>query len=370
MSFEAHPINQLYRAGPPQFVTTDAKTLLAKAVAKVETDTGRKISPSQVESFVLDAVAYMLSVRGEEEQQAIARQYLAYQDGKDLDNFGVSCERPRLKASAATANVTFSAVAGHSRIQIPAGTRVGDSAGQVQFATAAAAWVEVGQASVTVQAVAVELGVGANGFAVGALDSLVDPIAGISSVSNVTASAGGAAAESDDHYRGRLAMRFERLGDGVPRERYVIDVFDWSARCVAVHVGRPSAGCVSISPLMDTGAPTASELAQLQSFFDKSFLHQGDDVTVGAPASHDFSFTLILRVKSSDAVAPAEEAVRGVLAAWAKSLGGYIAPSELTSAAKAVQNIVDANVTGLIAAPVAETAWRRCTGFTTTVQVV
>ena len=56
---EIHPINQLYAAGAPDFVTHDAETLLSQAIAHFEAGTGRSLSPMQVETYLLACYRYI-----------------------------------------------------------------------------------------------------------------------------------------------------------------------------------------------------------------------------------------------------------------------------------------------------------------------
>lgn len=371
MSFERHPINQLNAAGAPDFVTVEAKLLLDQAKAHFEVSTGRTLSPSQVEMYLLETVAYMLAVRGAEEQLAFENCFVAYAQPGWLDKHGADRNTPRLAAAPATTTLRFTvpnpAVAA---ISIPAGTRVTNDAGQVQFKTQEAAFVDIGETTVDVKAEATEPGVQANDFPAGSLSVIVDTVPGVTSVTSLTETGGGAEVEDDARYRARLALAFERIGDGLSKERYVTDVFDWNARVLDVAVLRPQPGYVSIYPLMDTGAPNSEELASLLAVFNESNIHQGDFIQVFVPAAHTFSFTLTLTVSQHEATAPATEAVQAVLDSWARVLGGYIAPSELVRVAKSQAGVVEAEVSGVDFTEVSETAWREGTISSVTTELV
>lgn len=368
MSFKDHPLNILNTSGAPEFVNTDAQALLKLAISNFEVETGRVLSPSQVEMYLLETVAYMLAVRGAEEQLAIQDGYVAYAQSARLDLIGAERNTPRLLASPATTTARFIRADNTvTRIRIPQGTRIGEAGGLVQFGTLAVAYIEVGQASVEVDVQATEVGIGGNSFAAGEISSIIDPVPGIASVTNLTATGGGADVEGDPRYRVRLALAFEGIGNGLSQERYVSDVLAWNARCIDVAVTRPQPGYVNIYPLMDTGAANAQELASLGAVFNGSNTHQGDFIQVFAPTSHDFSFELVLTVSDPDAASRAEDAVHAELNTWEAQLGGYIAPSELVRAARAIAGVLDADVPDLSFAVVSETAWRNCTGFVVTV---
>lgn len=370
MPSDVAPITALNQAGAPPFVTYEARALLDLAIGKFEELTGRALSPSQVEMYLLEVIAYMLTARGVEEQQAIENCFVAFAQGRFLDIHGADRNTPRLQAAPASTTLRFHrGAADGPSIVIAAGARVSDEGGLVQFATSSAAVLSEGQASVDVAARALQSGTIGNGFAPGVLTTQVDPTVGIASVENVTVTGGGAELESDERYRARLPLAFARLGDGVSRERYRADVLGWNARCLDVHIARPQPGHVRIYPLMDTGAPNAAEITSLQAVFDDSNTHQGDFIQVAVPIPDEFAVDLTLVLSSAEAAGAAEEAVQRVLDSWERVLGGAVAPSELTSAARAVTGVVDASVAGLSYRLVDGASWRRCTSLTVNVVV-
>lgn len=357
-------ITDLNAAGAPDFVTREAETLLSLAKAKFEADTGRSLSDSQTEMYLLETIAYMLGLRAAEEQLAFENCFVAYARDAWLDVTGADRNTPRLEATPASTTLQFTASEpAPSQILIPAGTRVGDAGGLVQFATQSDVFIAAGQTSVTVLAEAIAPGTAANGFSTGALTSLIDPIPGIASVTNLTETGGGAAAEGDDRYRERLPLAFDRIGDGLNQDRYVSDVLGWNARCIDVYVDRPQPGYVDIYPLMDTGAPNAEEIASLLTVFDESNIHQGDFIQIKPPSAFEFTAELHLVVSDAAAVEDAEAVVQAVLDSWESSLGGYIAPSALTDAARDIAGVVDADVPNLAFETVAASSWRRCTAL-------
>ncbi|KIC38166.1 hypothetical protein RA27_20605 [Ruegeria sp. ANG-R] len=371
MSSDTAPITALNQAGAPDFVTYEAQRLLDLAKAKFEADTGRTLSESQQEMYLLETIAYMLALRGTEEQLAFENCFVAWARGSYLDVHGGDRKTPRLQAAPSTTTLRFSTPQpATTQILIPAGARAADAGGLVQFATQAAVFIEIGQSSVDIAATATQSGVAANGFAAGALSTLVDPVPGVTAVTNLTETGGGAETESDARYRERLPLAFERIGDGLNRERYVADVLGWNARCIDVHVARPQPGHVDIYPLMDTGAPNSEETVSLLSVFNESNTHQGDFIQIKPPTAHDFTIELTLVVSNPEAATEAEEAVQGVLDEWERSLGGYIAPSELTDAARDIIGVVDADVTNQNFATVAATSWRSCTALQVVVVTV
>jgi phage-related baseplate assembly protein len=371
MSFDLHPINRLNTEGAPDFVTAESDRILEKLKGFFEDETGRTLSPSQSEMYLLETAAYMFAIRASEDQLGFENCFVAWAQEKFLEARGIGRNTERLQPSPATTTLRFATeVQALTRIRIPVGTRVSDPAGQAQFLTRSVAYIEVGGSEIDVSAEASQPGSFANGFPAASLTSIVDPVPGIATVTNLTETGNGADIEALSRYRARVALAFERIGDGLSKERYFSNVLGWNARCIAVEIARPQPGYVSIYPLMDTGAPNAEELASLLSIFNESNIHQGDFIQVFPPEAHEFAFTLGLTLSYPDAQEPARAAVQAVLDAWSQNLGGYVAPSELIRVAKEQTGVIEADVPDLGLRLVPPTKWRSGTISLVTTEVV
>lgn len=344
---------------------------LEKLKGFFEDETGRTLSPSQSEMYLLETAAYMFAIRAGEDQLGFENCFVAWAQEKFLEARGIGRNTERLQPSPATTTLRFATEApALTRIRIPAGTRVSDAAGQAQFLTQSVAYIEVGGSEVDVAAEATQPGSFANGFPAASLTSIVDPVPGIATVTSLTETGNGADIEALSRYRARVALAFERIGDGLSKERYLTDVLGWNARCIDVTIERPQPGYVNLHPLMDTGAPNAEELASLLSVFDESNIHQGDFIQAFAPSAEEFAVPLALILSNPDAKEPARAAVQAVLDTWTQSLGGYIAPSELIRVAKEQAGVVEADIPGLGLSLVPATKWRKGTIANVTVEVV
>ncbi len=258
---------------------------------------------------------------------------------------------PRLEAARALTRQRFSTdAAATRRIIIPIGTRVADGTGGARFEPIASATIEVGATETEVFARAQAAGLFANGFAPGALNRMIDLIPGVDAVGNIEESAGGGDRETDARYRARLALAFECISRGGAREAYVSIVLGWSTRVIDVAVVRPEPGHIHIHPVMDmaSGSPTPTD-AERGALLKHVILiaPQGDFISVLAPEVEDFAFALRLILSDPLAQDRAEAAVDDVLAGWCRSLGGFIAPSELIRAAKDQAGVIEAEIPDL-----------------------
>lgn len=359
MQVDLAPINILHQSGAPDFVDTDASSILAALKSKFEDFTGRTLSPSEVEMYLFETAAYLFAIKNTQVQIALENNFVAFADDTFLEILGADRNTPRLDPQPAVTKIQFSttepALVG---INIPVGTRVSDPSGQLVFLTVEPGTLAAGEISVTLDAEAKAQGVFANDLAPGAISNLVDAIAGISGAVNVTMSSGGASIENIDRYRARLPLAFELLGDGLSRERYVADVLNWDSRVVDVFVTRPERGHVHIFPLLTSGAPSAQDLESLANVFDASNTHQGDYIQAFPPAGHEFLVDLALKLSQPEALNPAIQAIQNVLIGWTQHLGGYIAPSELIEAAKSVPGVIDADTPNLAFLEIERGKWR------------
>jgi hypothetical protein len=86
-SFSGHPVNRLNTEDAPDFVTADVDRILDKLKGFFEDETGRILSPSQSEMYLLETAAYMFAIRANEDQRGFENGFVAWAlqslEGKD-----------------------------------------------------------------------------------------------------------------------------------------------------------------------------------------------------------------------------------------------------------------------------------------------
>ena len=238
---------------------------------------------------------------------------LKYSYSDFLDNLAIFKGVTRNPATAATTTLRFTLSAERDTATgIPQGTRV-STAGSIYFATDVYAEIPAGSTTVDVPATCTVAGTDGNGFAVGELSTIVDPIPYVASVSNTTATEGGAEIESDYHAKAYNAA----IGD-------------------VVATSNQAAGTVDIVFIMADGSTPGEEMIEgLEGYLQgKTIRPMTDLVRVAAPQEVQYTINLTYYINRSDS-AQAVTIQQQVAAAveqyktWQRAIGRDINPSQL-----------------------------------------
>jgi phage-related baseplate assembly protein len=322
------------------FAQKSPEQIEAEILAYIEAETGIKPAPADPRrKFIQALVAWAAQQRAVIDYTG-KQNLLAYAVDAFLDHIGASRHTPRIAAKAAIATQRFYLSVAQQQT-IPAGTRVtaGDN---VFFETTQAVTVQSGQTYADVEVRCTEPGAKGNGYAIGQLNQLVDPIQWVSRTENITVSSGGADVEADDPYAERIRLAPESFSTAGPELAYVYWAKTASPDIVDVYPYSPSPGVVEIRPLLkDGGIPGQTILdAVLTACNDRAVRPLTDFVQVLAPEVVSYDIDLTYWIASTDASlvssiqAKVTEAVEAYKI-WQKSkLGRNIDPSELVHLVK------------------------------------
>lgn len=342
-------LEELRQRGAPDFFERDPAVLKAQMKAAFEAMSGRTLHPAQTEMFLVELVAYVLSLLNEAAQTAVLQNSAVWAEGAHLDDRGASLSTFRLLAQRATLTARFSlAAARPSNVVIPKGTRISAGAGAMFF-TIADVVIKPGQMTGDVTAQADLPGTSVNGLPAGSVSELLDPIAYVS-VTSTTPASGGTDDEDDERYRLRVVNALLTIAKTGPRACYRELVMAVDPDIVDVGVIRPEPGKINIYPLMRNGVPSAALRTAVLKYLDPETLRpMGDEVFVLSPER--IGFTLTATVRSVEAVAglqaAVEAALRAAFAPWSLMLGSQLAPSVLVSAVQAVAGVSAVEIAGL-----------------------
>ena len=306
-----------------------------------ETFTGRSLAKGDPVRLFLEALILIVIHQRSLIDYAAKQNLLAYAEGDYLDHIGALLEVTRLEASPAMTTLKFTLSAAQSSvITIPEGTRASPGGGNILFATTGGVEIPAGETEATVTAQCTVSGTQGNGFVAGQIRRLVAPFPYEMSVTNITASYGGADTENDENYRERIQIAPESFSVAGPRGAYEYyarsahnDIAD-----VAI-VGPPDIepGYVEIYPLMRGGDLPSDEIlaAVLAKCNADDVRPLTDCVSVHVPAIVDYALNVTYYIDRSKAtqseqLQAAIEASAREWVTWQRSkLGRDLNPSEL-----------------------------------------
>ena len=263
---------------------------------------------------------------------------LKYSYSDFLDNLASFKGVTRNPAAAATTTLRFTLSAERDTATgIPQGTRV-STAGSIYFATDVYAEIPAGSTTVDVPATCTVAGTDGNGLAIGELTTIVDPIPYVASVSNTTATEGGAEIESDADLAERVFLAPGAYSTAGPEDGYIYHAKAYSpAVGDVVATSDQEAGTVDIVFIMADGSTPGEEMIEgMEGYMrSKDIRPMSDLVRIAAPEEVQYTINLTYYINRSDsakavtiqaAVAQAVEDYK----TWQRAIGRDVNPSQLT----------------------------------------
>lgn len=308
-------------------------------LTKYEEITGEKISLAQANPYrlILYASAVQIYQAMQYTDYAGKQSFLTYATGDFLDNLAAMRGLTRIEATAAVTILQFSISAPiASAVSIPTGTRV-TNGNDVYFATDEYAEIRPGQTSVTVSATCTEAGLTGNGFAIGELNTVVNTLPYIVTVTNTVATSGGADRESDDNLKERIYSIPGSYSTAGPAGAYIFHTKSVSSEIGDVGVSSPDPCEVVVKFIMADGSlPSAAMIQKVQDYLNNNDIRPLTDVvTVGAPntATYNINITYYIGASDTSAVSTIQEDVAAAVSAYniwqTEKIGRDINPSYL-----------------------------------------
>lgn len=328
----------LYDLPEINYVPVNPEEIKNSIITVYEAISGKKLFPGDPVRLFLLTQADIIIHQRVLLNDAARMNLLRYARGAYLDHLGALVETPRLPAGTAVSTVRFTLSAPRpDAILIPAGVRV-TPGNNLFFVTGAVAEIPAGDLSVDILCTCEQPGIAGNGFLPGQINVLVDPQPFVSSVSNITESAGGTDNEADDPYRERIHTSPERFSVAGPTGAYEYWARTANPGISDVKVYSPAATEVEVLVLMSGGElPTQDILEAVGAVVnDRTIRPLTDQVTVAAPTVVNYEIELEYWIDAeyaSDAVSIQAEVNQAIqtYVLWQKMrIGRNINPSELT----------------------------------------
>lgn len=268
--------------------------------------------------------------------------FLKYSYGDFLKNLAAFKNTPELEQRQATVYVKWSlAEARSAATSIPEGSRV-TADWETFFETTEYNEIPAGETEVTVLMTCTETGEAGNGFAIGEIIEMVDPLPFIDSVVNTTESSGGTDEETDQSLAERAYLAPSSYSTAGPEDAYIYHAKSFDPEIGDILPTSPTPGVVDIRFIMADGSlPTAGEIAGLKDYLEAADRKPlTDSLQVGAPAAVNYQITVTYYINKSDqsSVSAIQSAVEQALddyKTWQCSkIGRDINPDELLSLLK------------------------------------
>lgn len=246
----------------PIFIERNAQQIVAEMIADYEARVGRKLEPAQAERLVINSLAYRELLLRNQVQEAAMQNLLSFARAPMIDYLGELLGVSRLPAASAQCTIEFALVSGHGALTIPQGLRVQTNDGRAVFLTTAPINVQVSDVTVQVLAECQSIGTSGNGYAIGTVDTILDPQPYLTSVTNVTVTGGGSNQETDDELRERIKLAPSAFSTAGSKGAYKFHAKSSHPSIVDVAVLGPNddvtinPGEVHIFPLVDGGITT------------------------------------------------------------------------------------------------------------------
>lgn len=288
------------------FVNADKETVTAQIINLYESTTGRTLGAGDPVRLFLLVIANVVILLLNKINYTGKQNLLAYANGTKLDHVAAMIGTARQEASKATLTETFTLSSTQaSGTVIPAGTRV--SAGDdTYFALDEDLTIAAGNLTGTGSCTALTAGASGNGYLVGKVTTLVDPLPYVASVTNMTASSGGADAEADDHYRERAHNFAESYSTAGPEGAYEYwaKAANTAIESVLVVVpGDTAPGEVWIYPMLTGGIIPDEEIrkAVANQLNARKRRPLTDKVSIKTPTEVDYNVNLTYYIEADEA---------------------------------------------------------------------
>lgn len=326
----------------------DTKTLLIKAFALIEYQTMQYID-----------------AKGRAE-------LLKTSTGDALDALAALFGIMRQGSTKATATERFSLAEARSDVvAVPAGTRVRTQNGQY-FNTLDYAEIAAGETYVDVLVQAEEAGTGSSGILTGVINTLVDPIAYVAGVENITESTGGLDVEEDSNLTERVYLAPSKFSCAGPRDAYEYFVREWRSDVGDVQIVSPSPCVIALYVVLDNGTLlNQTEKESLLEYINGEKIRPlCDRIVCETPEEvpYSISFTYYIGAedqKSAGTIQAAVAAAVGKYKEWQRKLGRDINPTELIARIRdaGAKRVIMASPTDTV---ISRTQIAKCTGETVT----
>ena len=277
-----------------EFVSANIEEIKREIVAKAEKEFGDTLFPGDEKYMMLMVLAFVVFSERNKINAACNSNLLEFSFDKHLDALALfrSNQLTRLPAQNALVTMEFTLSAAQtSPVRVPKGTRVSPD-GQLFFATTTELIIPSGGTSGTALAEATESGNAHNGFVVGQIRIIVDPVMFVGSAVNIDTSTGGADIESDDAFSRRILISPEGFSSAGPEGAYRFWAMTADSNIIDAITDSPAPGVVNVIVLLRDNMELTQPIKD--KVYTTVYPHRPttDNVFVVEPTSVEFDINL------------------------------------------------------------------------------
>ena len=328
---------KLKDVSPINFATADPEEISLEVISTVEKLLGRPLERADPLRIFLRGIELLLIQQRLLIDSVAKQNLLAFATGENLDRLGdlVGCERLPATKAWTTLEVRLSTAREVSTI-IQQGTRV-TADNEIYFALDEPLVFFAGETVKQAKATCTVTGESGNGYSAGELSNIVDPQPFLQSMTNITTSAGGSDAETDDEFRERIHEAPEAYSCAGSEGAYRFHTKSVSALISDVAVDSETPGTVQIYPLLKGGKLPDEEIlnAITEHLNERTVRPLTDLLSVRVPTINEYELNVKYWISREDVTAAAEieQAARNAVdefVEWQRSkLGRDLNPSKL-----------------------------------------
>lgn len=228
-------------------------------------------------------------------------------------------------------------------VYIPAGTRVTAGDG-IYFATDEFAEVTAGAAYIDIDCTCETAGTVGNEYIIGQIETLVDPVPYVASISNITKSEGGTGEESEESFRERIFLAPSSYSTAGPADAYEYWVKQYNSAAIEdVKIYEPEDAVVDIRILLTGGELPTQTFCNgcLEYLTNNPIIPLTDKDQVAPPDVVPYNIKATYYIARSDinnlaAIKDAIESAKDTYIEWQKTkIGRDINPDTLTEFVRA-----------------------------------
>lgn len=353
----------------PVFIERDPSVIMAESKRQLEEFLGRELQPAQVEQLILNFIVYREVLINNRFNAGMRQMLVKYSSAPVLDYLAALVALERLPSSNAGCTVRFTLVYGHGTVLIPAGTRVSTSDGAAVFETEEDMPVLPEINAVEVQAAAQTAGKAANGYTVGTVNKILDPLAFVSTVENTEVTGGGSDEETDDQLRERIKLAPSQYSSAGSVESYKFYAKSANALITDVAVTSPVPGTVLIVPLTEGGEAPQQVIEDVYAVCSGEKVRPlTDTVIVAAAVARTYMVEVNIELYENTDAVQAKDEITALLKKWAdgkeQKLGQDIIRSHISALCR-LPSVYDVDVVRPADnMPVNDEQYAQCTGIT------